>query len=491
MAMQKLWPVVRGVLKWSGITAVGLIALAVLLLAAAFTINARDEPLSAQARALLTPPPNPYKPEENIYLALAGADAPPGEPVIAAGLTKVSTYNQRVDALTRNPTLAAEVASIHLPEDPHRLEFKGDCNFLNPLGESLWQTVPPHRGQIEKLLADNRELYQRYLTMRGLHGYYETARASYLAPFFWTFPVCPRKLFLAEYVLRVRSGDLSERRQALADLQDDVQLWMNVFKGEGALVAKMVSVVYLQGDYLVLADTIADSQVALPLGKQDGDAFVRVSDLGDWDLGGAFAAEFRVSSSLMQQTDELSGSAWAAEGEPHGALHRELTRLYNRMGGQFFKLNATENLLARQTVRRMQRARDPQSFPTTRYESTDSPFAQGVSAWSFVRRMSYNPIGKYLAALADPAYEDYPPRAWDAAAVQRLVRLSYEIRRQQIAPAAIPAFLEQHPAWSTHPADGRPFLWDARTGELRIQTVGKQPPGRRFSVPVWQAPTTN
>jgi hypothetical protein len=38
---------------------------------------------------------------------------------------------------------------------------------------------------------------------------------------------------------------------------------------------------------------------------------------------------------------------------------------------------------------------------------------------------------------------------------------------------------------------GRPFLWDARTGELRKQTVAKRPPDRRFSAPVWQAATMN
>jgi hypothetical protein len=41
--VRKLWRVVRGVLKWSGITALGLLALALLLFAVAFLINARDE----------------------------------------------------------------------------------------------------------------------------------------------------------------------------------------------------------------------------------------------------------------------------------------------------------------------------------------------------------------------------------------------------------------------------------------------------------------
>jgi hypothetical protein len=66
------------------------------------------------------------------------------------------------------------------------------------------------------------------------------------------------------------------------------------------------------------------------------------------------------------------------------------------------------------------------------------------------------------------------------------VRLGYEIRRQRVDGAAIPAFLRMHPEWSTHPADGRPFLWDAKTSELRVQTVAKQQPGRRFSIRVWQ-----
>jgi len=109
-----------------------------------------------------------------------------------------------------------------------------------------------------------------------------------------------------------------------------------------------------------------------------------------------------------------------------------------------------------------------------------------LSAWSLVG--AYNPIGKLLAGIAAPAGVTYPLRAWDAAALQRLVRAGYEIRRQRIGPADIPAFLNQHPEWSTHPGDGRPFLWLPESRELRVQTIGEQPQGRRFSIRVWQAP---
>ena len=102
--------------------------------------------------------------------------------------------------------------------------------------------------------------------------------------------------------------------------------------------------------------------------------------------------------------------------------------------------------------------------------------------------LSYNPLGKLLAAVVTQPYRYYPPRAWDEQALQRLVRLGYEIRQHHVAPADLAAFLRAQPQWSTHPADGRPFLWDAVTGELRVQTLSQHPPGWRFSIRIWQPP---
>jgi len=74
----------------------------------------------------------------------------------------------------------------------------------------------------------------------------------------------------------------------------------------------------------------------------------------------------------------------------------------------------------------------------------------------------------------------------DAAALQRLVRLSIEIRRQRIAPSEIAGFMKLHPEWATHPADGRSFVWKPSSGEIAIQPVAQQPADRRFSVQIWK-----
>jgi hypothetical protein len=486
--MQRLWRVLSRALKWSGIAVAGLLGLALALFALAFAINARDEELSPEARAFLAPPSNPYKPEENIYIALAGLDAPPGESVIAAGVSKVTEFERRIDARLSNPTMPGAVWLVQPPEDPRALGFSGDCSFIHPLQSGFWQEIPQHRESLQKLLAGNGERYQRYLGLQLLRGYYEippTNGGTAALAAHW--PVCDHKLFLAEYVTRVRSGEPSAQHQAVVDLQGDIRLWSTIFSGEGTMVTKIVAAVYLQGDYLLLADTIADPSIAFPTDEGHADGLVPALDLKHWDLGSTFVSEFRSTSLILREVDALSATAWTPDGVPQGALGRSLARLNNGMRGHFLKLNATENLLARTTARRAQRARDPAMFFRTEKDTPPDPVAlpEGLGAW--LDLLTYNPGGSVMGVVGGAINDQYTLLVWDAAALQRLVRLGYEIRRQRVQTTGIPAFLKQHPEWSTHPADGRPFLWNAATGELRIQTVARQQPDRRFSIRVWQA----
>jgi hypothetical protein len=470
--MPNAGPVARKVVKWLGIAILGLCGVACLLFVVAFVVNLRDEDLSPQTRALLTPPANPYTPENNIYLGLAGLDAPIGATMIAAGEARLEAHKQRNDAYERHPSPQLLQGFAHESEDPRRLVFKGDCGFIEPRNSSVWSAAREHREDVDRLLADNRELYERYLGLADLHGYYETARPG-VWPAYFVSPGEVRRLFLAVVVLRLRSGIPAELQQGLTDLERDVRLWRTVLTGEGSMLSSAVATALLQQDYLLLADMIADGSVSLPSGESAADVLVPVFDLTDWNLRKPVAAEFREMASELRaeflpehRRDDTAG--W-------------LGRVYDRLGDHFLKVNATLNLKARETERQMLAATDPARLFHMRNERTFLPEGQGE--WTLP--VSYNPLGKILVAISEPVFEDYSLRAWDAAAVQRLVRLSYEIRRQRIEPTAIPAFLKQHPKWSTHPADGSPFLWDPTKGELRIQPVGKHPPGRRFSISVW------
>ncbi len=476
----RLWPLIGRLFKWGTIAAGSLCLVTLGIFTVACLINARDEPLTAQAQALLQTPPNTLRPEDNIYVALEGFAAPPGKSVIAAGQARIEHFNGSIEAVSRDPS-GAMLRAVNA-RDPRGLEFTGDISFVQPVNASVWDAAARHQQEIRRLLADNRELYQRYLELLPLRGYYETARPSPYAPTDFAAPGQLHRLFLAAVSLHVRSQFPGERTRALADLELDVQLWRTVFNGEGGLISKMVAATALQGDYLLLADMIGDPEVALPLGEQDADVLLPVFDPRSWDLGKAFAAEFRVNSSILRQTAaQMSAAAGETSGPAHRGVRAWLTRLDTRIERHFFKLNATENLFARQTARRMAVARDPGRWRSAPRELHDSLW-EPRNTWAV--RLSYNPVGRILAAISAVAYDNYPLRVWDTAALERLVRVSWQIRRQRVAVAALPAFLEQRPE-CRHPADGRPFLFDAATGTLRVQTVARQPAERRFSIPAW------
>jgi hypothetical protein len=482
--LTEIWPTIRFLLKWGGIVSGCLVLVALLLFAAAWTINLRDEPLTPESQALLVPPPDPYAPEDNIYVGLAGLDAPPGESVTAVGLARIERFDRQIELALRDPR--PETLGGVATQDPGpRLEFRGDVSFCEPLNRSVWSDAPAHKADIAKLLADNAELYQRYVGLHRRPGFYETAHPGITAPPVYLPAVPIRKLFLADAALRLRTGEPRVERAALADLTDDVSVWRAVLTGRGALISKMIAIAYLQGDYLVLADMIADSQAPVPVGAADADVVVPLFALGDWNIGSTFAEEFRAEVFTLEQLQRASATGLRVpERYPGDILLQSWNRVGNIASAHFFKLDASENLFARNAAQlNASAAAAPAAFAAKSRQPLES-LAASERSWTVW--LSYNPIGNILAAIVAPGLTGYAPRAWDAAALQRLVRLSYEIRRQGIETAGIPAFLAQHPEWSTHPGDGRPFLWDAKNGELRVQTVGRQPAGRRFSIRIWQ-----
>src|SRR5215475_2314644 len=270
----------RPILKWTGIAIGGLVGLALVLFAIAFAINIPDEALSGAARALLVAPPNPYRAEDNAYLALAGLDAPAGVAPIEAGQVRIEHYNRQLAFVERDPT-PENVENLKLP-DPHRLEFAGEFEFAQPL-DSYWDDIPQHQADVEARLADNLELYQRYLALQHTHGYYETALPSPLTPVYYV-PTNLRTLFLAEVVLRLRGHDAHRQQEALADLEADVQLWKSVLTGQGALISKMLAIAYLHWDELLLADMIADPHAPVPEAADDAARIAPLFALDDWDI---------------------------------------------------------------------------------------------------------------------------------------------------------------------------------------------------------------
>jgi len=456
--------------RTTGKIAGGFIAFVLLLGLVWVVINSFDVPLSDQAKALLTPPPNPYPAEDNLYLAMAGMEGPADRPITEMGKERIDAYNQALDSMLLNPDLALNANSKW---DAAKLKPTGKLELGPQRTSSIWTTAKSHHQDIAAFLSANKELYQRYLSLHHLHGYYETARPSYIAPVI-SVPQQLRVLFLGSVANRVQTGTPQQQREALTDLQRDLQTWRSVLKGDGTLIGKMLAAAWLHGDLILFADLIQDPSYDLKLLDDVLDPTLSPFDPKDYRIGNAFLAEWRGVATLYK-TITAANEYIAAAAPPSWRK-----RMENAFEAHFFKINATENISAPQAAHWAALLdSDPSQFLQNR-EVNRQWLEQNQP--HFALSSFYNPVGKILVRVAMSQNDSYPLRVYDIAAYQRLVYLAFQLKRQHIATASVATFLKAHPEWSTHAVDGRLFLWNSETGELALDTLGEHAKDQRFSV---------
>jgi hypothetical protein len=433
--------------------ALGLTAFILLIVLAGFILNSFDAPLSEQAKVLLTPPPNPYPPHDNLYVAIAGLEGAGQGTIIEMGQERIETYNQALDSMLLDPDAALKLNSKW---EATKLAFNGNLNLGPQRASSIWADAKSHRQDITALLASNQQLYQRYLSLHHLHGYYETVRPSYLGPLIFAPPPL-RILFLADVANRLQTGLFQQQREALGDLREDLQMWQTVLKGNGTLLSKMLAAAFLHADLILVADLLEDPSADLVRLDDELGPMLLPFDLKDYRIGSAFIAEFRGTAALYKTI--TGGNAFQAH---------------------FFKLNATENMSAAHAA---QWAALADSEPTQFYRNreTNRDWLKQNEP-HLTPTFLYNPVGKILVGLAISQNDSYPLRVLDIAAYQRLVYLAFQLKRQHVATPDVASYLSAHPEWSTHTVDGKLFRWTPETGELAVNTLGEHPKDQRFSV---------
>ena len=134
----------------------------------------------------------------------------------------------------------------------------------------------------------------------------------------------------------------------------------------------------------------------------------------------------------------------------------------------FFKVNATKNLAARETLllEKVANADGPNysSELDALRRWRQEKLALGIG-------FACDPNRKILVSVGAGSLDSYPTRAHDIAGFHRLVRLALEARKQQIGASAIPDFIRQQSQWAVHPVSGKPFAWDTEKRELVMETL--------------------
>jgi hypothetical protein len=473
MKQKTIWHYLGVTIKWLSGLFLGLI----LLICA---INAFDEDLTPETQALLEVPANRQADENNLYLALMGFGAPPGQSIISFGQARVSAYEKDLEDVTKRGSSRA--ADVFLDKNSPELACVGKVDFIQPLTSSVWRDVDGHRAEIVSRLSDNKELFARYHSLHAMTGYYDKSTPSIYQQFGYV-PKEIRSLFLANVALRMKGRDARLQTKAMADLEKDIQIWRTMLAGNGSLISPMIAVANLQADFLLLADIIADRSLDLSAFAVAIERMANPFDPSDWKIGKALAYEYRVTATVWDQLERDAGALWRS-GQEDGAGQSEWwQRGLTRFQFHFFKKNSTLNLNAEAMLNFKKMAdAEPAAMLAAQQAVIDWQEKNAVFGLGIV----YNPIGKILVGIAAPSYGDYALRAIDAAALQRLVRLGYEIRRQAISEKNIPQFIEKHPEWAMHPVNGEFFQWNAEKGEIALKPVAKQQKDRRFSIPVWR-----
>ncbi|MFM2288516.1 MAG: hypothetical protein RL684_1659 [Pseudomonadota bacterium] len=467
---------------WMGTAAI--LALGVLLFAVVFAVNFYDEPISAEALALRVAPANSVADGDNLYLAMLGADAPDGEDAIASGRARVDAWNARLAAIARDPAPMGRGES--LPQQHGSLRFKGKLSFCTLIDAQCWRNAPSHVPELAGLVQDNRVLFDRYLALQRLGGYHDETAADLMASYpLLYFGKEEHYLLLADLARRLQSGTLVARREACSQLLGEIGKWRRVLAGNGNLLSTMVALAYLQRAELLLADLVADPAIPVEQLFLDGLSLPPLWPPGSTPVSRALAAEYRGAVPMWSRMRDPRFSDAQAD-----ALDAGGPRWWNRLKGRaethFLRPNASENLYAAM-FRQLIAAADA---PPRELQAAQAHY----DSWRNTQlrlgglRPLFNPPGRVLASITSDAYYNrFVLRSWDDAAFQQMVQLGYEIRRQRLASAAIPAFLEAHPELATHPVDGREFLWDPVAHTLSVQVLGDHPAESTSTIPVWQA----
>lgn len=462
----RAWRIVR----WP-LAAVALIAAALL------ATNALDERLSTQARAMLAPPPSRYPDDQNLFVLLAGLDAPANESPLETGAANIAAYRRVVTQHV--PVAGLSPDEVGRTPKSARLTVKVDLSQWNMLTSSIWERSRQAHSDIAAWTSANRVLLDRYIALAASRGYEEEPLRSSLE-IFYSVPQSLRALYLAGIAAAVQSGDDNARRAAIGSLAADVALWRRMLRGEGTLVSKMVATAYLHADLILFADMIEDRSVPVDEIKQGAAAVLEPWPLDSWKIGDVFRTQYRRSSAEVTEASEVPQYFLYALSGSLDWMQRRATDF----GRPLMKPNATRNLQLR-ILEPLIAAADGDPARYAQNARAYASWYDRLPSLSFPAIL-YNPIGKSLIWLGGPGSIDYPLRVYDVAAFQRLVVLAFQLRAQSLTPADVPAFVAAHPDWSTHPVERTPFVWDAQAGEIRVVPRAPAQPNRRFGIRVFQ-----
>ncbi|MDR2173139.1 MAG: hypothetical protein LBE32_02895 [Burkholderiales bacterium] len=451
--------------------------IAVTLFALAVLINWRDEVLSDEARALLEARPMKTVPDnENIFVAMAGFNAPEGDDIFEAGGSHIEEIEK---ALEQDPWEVKTIfGGIKEQEGKEELRWQEtepsfDCRFDKET--DFLGCARSQKERIEKTLAANETLVYRYGILQELPYYVASRNPGALLVMRSHSAMTYVRIFLvAQALLDVESGNAEA---GLTFFKKDLATMRRILEGKGISVDNITPKAHMTRSVYRLSLLLSSPSINVegqpsgwrellePLSREqislrsaiEGD-IRRIYDYGvatKWvSYQEATEHPYRFCS-FKKSGETCSTWQWWLDKNGH-ALFFQPNAKFN-YGVPLYKTWLRISDLSRK------------NYIEQREEALASLTELSRPGIDWI----YNPVGKGAFRNLSYYWDDYYHwgdalrRLYDLDAYLRLVRLQLELRLAKILSEDIPAFIEQLDEAYCAPCSD--FSWDAETRMLSFQ----------------------
>ncbi|MCL2296969.1 MAG: hypothetical protein FWC38_09750 [Proteobacteria bacterium] len=464
-----LWKAV----KWTFLVAVTLFALAVL-------INWWDEPLSDDARALLETTPVEVPDNENIFVAMAGFNAPEGKDIFEAGRRHIEEIEK---ALEQDP-MGLSLSFEHNKELWKREELRWqeatppfDCRINEET--DYWECIHSQKERLEKTLEANETLIQRYRLLQDLPHFVGSPHSS---PYFLWHSQAEYtwRALVAQAILDIEAGNAEA---GLTFFKKDMMLWRRSLEGSCYLVDTMIAVARMARNARGLSLLLSSPSTKLKGQEAEWRELLTPLSHEQYSLRSAIEQENRfvyrafqgmkrwmpyregaepIKNYICQNTTSDTGFCyewlwWWLEQNAKAFFHPPVATFNYSVPFYQAWLNLTD-LSWKDYIEQRDQVLTPLA------ELTEPRIG-----WI------YNPVGKAQTRLLLSLWNDYVGRLHDLDTYLRLVRLQLELRLAKMSSEDVPSFIEKLDEAYCAPCSD--FSWDVKTRMLSFQPYVKKEKG--------------
>lgn len=452
-------PLLRRVVLVFGTILAAFIVLVVLVA----SMNLYDPELDRNALAAINWSPPVVPDAENSYFTHVCLDVlPPNDPH-QAGIEMVAQNNARMQQRAQEPrdyTAAARDVQAYLESLKTRKYMPwhgGDPRMLCPAPRTeCLSAYAKNRSRIHDLVAGNPVPITRYRSLYRYRYFRETMVERVQlgvspTPYFGS---SAREVVLAEIGLKAIEGRGDE---ALRNLGQDIAYWRRVLAGAHMVLAKMISTIYIDRDYALLAEITARY-------RDQG----RVIALAQTLTTPLTAEERSWNGPIIDQVQQTADMLLHMPGDKLdiGAMEPDLRALDWLPLRMVYKPHATVNLMYRQWQAMLALT----LVSADQFRAAVERMKDVLSETTAIPRadMVYNPAGKYLVAvLASPgSFLRYVSDIHNLDGRMRLVQLQLEIYRQHYNTEGVDRYLKDRSPELHDPFTNKPMQWDGARHEL-------------------------